>query len=164
MASLSCFKTAKINDTDQILAGQTWKISWLQPRHEWDLENLPAVPWLFQPLPWPWHLLLSWDVASPWLSLVCFRQRDPEISAPTKYGKNMNLLWMGQRNPAPPKGWLQPYNGINHELAQDFATIHSISRNRGKTKSLGSSLVNGHDEDPELSGLLAWRFLKKMDT
>jgi hypothetical protein len=64
------------------------------------------------------------------------------------------------RNPAP-KGWLQPYNGINHELVQDFATIHSISRNRGKTKNLGSSLVNGHDEDPELSGLWAWRFLKK---
>jgi len=36
---------------------------------------------------------------------------------------------MGQRNPAPPKGWLTP-NGMltTYQLLQDFATIHRIPR------------------------------------
>ena len=41
------------------------------------------------------------------------------------------ILWMGQRNPASPKGWLKPIqnHGIwpTYQLAQDFATIHRKS-------------------------------------
>jgi hypothetical protein len=37
-----------------------------------------------------------------------------------------DVLWMGQRNPAPPKGWLKPQqnHGINHLSTGDFATAH----------------------------------------
>jgi len=41
------------------------------------------------------------------------------------------ILWMGQRIPAPPKGWLNPMNNgmfTIYQLVQDFATIHSITR------------------------------------
>ena len=44
-----------------------------------------------------------------------------------------DILWMGQRNPAPPKGWLKPIQ--NSGMCRppfstgdsDFATIHSTS-------------------------------------
>ena len=36
------------------------------------------------------------------------------------------------RNPAPPQGWLQPYNGMfaTHPLVLDFATIHGNQSTR----------------------------------
>ena len=67
-------------------------------------------------------------------------------------------LWMGQRNPAPPKGWLKPYyNGINHLLTNGINNngINHLLTNGINNNGINHLLTNGINNNG-INHLINW--------